>query len=170
MHYKIEIIKQRGFTLIELLVVIAILGSLGTIMAMTFSLVTKVSMESAAHNIMLAQVHLAGNWITKDVESAKTVAVGPSPALCTLTCYRWNGTDDITDTTIVVYEVKTNPDGTKWLTRKVDTSTAQGIAQYISDNTTFTLLPNNMYEVNVKAAYNNFPLNRIYKAEQRYPQ
>ncbi len=170
MHHKIEIIKQRGFTLIELLVVIAILGSLGAIMAMTFSLMTKVSMESAAHNIMLAQVHLAGNWITKDVESAKTVTVGPSPALCTLTCYRWNGIDDITNTTSIVYKITTDTNGIEVLTRKVDTNPEQQIAQYISSGTTFTLLSNNMYEVNVKAAYNNFPLNRIYKAEQRYPQ
>ena len=170
MNYKTAKMKQRGFTLIELLVVIAILGSLGAITAMTFSVVTKVSMESAAHNVMLAQVHLAGNWITKDVESAKTVTPGTSP---TMICYRWDGsTDNITDNTQIVYTITTDTNGIKMLTRKVNNGTAQMIAQYISSATLTQLTPlsNYMYQLNINATYNNFPLNRIYKAEQRYPQ
>jgi prepilin-type N-terminal cleavage/methylation domain-containing protein len=170
MHHKIEILEQRGFTLIELLVVMAILTSLGAIMAMTFSLVTKVGTGSAAHNVMLAHVHLAGNWITRDVESAKIVTVGPSPALCTMKCYRWNGTDNITDNTQIIYRITTNTNGIKVLTRKVDTNPEQQIAEFISSDTTFTPLSNHMYELNIKAAYNTFSLNKIYKAEQRYPQ
>lgn len=171
MQSKIEMIKQRGFTLIELLVVMAVLGFLGTIMAVTFSLVTKVSMESAAHNIMLAHMHLAGNWITRDVESAKTVTLGTSPVVCTLTCYRWNGTTNDIDTIDVVYEIKTNPDGSKILTRKVNTDAAQMVAQYLSSATlTQPTVSIPVYQLNINAVYNNFPLNKIYKASQRYPQ
>ena len=129
-------------------------------------------MESAAHNIMLAQVHLAGNCITKDVERAKTVTLGTAPTVCTLTCYNWNGTDNITDNTNIVYTITTDTNGIKVLTRKVNTNTAQQIARYISSATLTQLTPpsNYMYQLNINAAYNSFPLNKIYKAGQRYPQ
>lgn len=172
MQPKSEIMEQRGFTLIELLVVIGILAFLAVITTMAFSLMTTVSLRSAADNIMLSQVHLAGNWITRDVERAKTVTPGTSPTVCTLICYIWNGTDNITDNTNIVYAIATDTYGVSWLTRKVNTGTAQQIAQYISSAnlTQLTPLSNYMYQDNITATYNNFSLNRVYKAEQRYPQ
>jgi len=159
----------------EIVVVSGILFVLSLMMVLAWGLVSTVSMRSAADNVMLAHVHLAGNWIAKDVERAKSVTIGPSGALCTMICYRWDAaTENIADDTKIVYKFTTNADNIPVLTRQVDSNPAQQIAQYISsDNTTFTSLyptENNTYKLDIWSVYKNFRLNKIYKASQRYPQ
>jgi len=91
--------KQNGFTLIELLVVIAIVGVLSAAVAMTFGIVTTVSTTAMGQNRALSQVHMAGSWISRDVQNAKAgkelkttaeLQATDNKALCFMQCSVWD--------------------------------------------------------------------------------
>ena len=165
------LVRQRGFTLVELLVVIAVIGLVTGVMAMMFSLVTKVSTTSTSQNIVLSQVQQAGSWLSRDIMSADNVTLYTSGTrLCKIGRYQWNGTDNITSA-IIDYDITNNK-----LTRTVEPGQAQIIAQFISphgsgtDLTASTLLTeNNTYIFNVQSIYSTSSFSRVYKMNQRIP-
>lgn len=161
--------KQNGFTLIELLVVIAILGFLSAAMAMTFSVVSTTSTMAAGQNMALSQVHLAGNWISKDVQSAITGSVNNTTGLCSMKCYIINTTTFSTENMTVTYNINS---GVLTRTSQVGTNSPIEImaARYIdSTGTTFTCensTENKFFKLVVKSNYNNSTFQKVYEIKQ----
>jgi prepilin-type N-terminal cleavage/methylation domain-containing protein len=164
--------KQNGFTLIELLVTMAILGFVSAAMAMTFSVVTKVSTEAMGQNQALTEVHMAGSWISRDVQNAKTgkelkttaeLQATDNKALCFMQCSVWDSaaksfkqyTDNITYRIDNGMLIRTNQP------ENGGTITQTTIAHYIegpSENVTY-FAPENIttkyFILTVTANYNN---------------
>lgn len=87
--------KQLGFTLIELVVVLSLVGIISGIVALTIGMSMKISGITTPRNLLISQVHLAGNWITGDVHSCvgSTISAGtPGTWGCSMERYIWNGT------------------------------------------------------------------------------
>ncbi|MCX6005442.1 MAG: prepilin-type N-terminal cleavage/methylation domain-containing protein, partial [Chloroflexi bacterium] len=66
---KVNLKEQLGVTLIELLVVIALIGIVSGVIALTIVMATRITSITTPQNMLMSQVHLAGNWISKDVQS-----------------------------------------------------------------------------------------------------
>ncbi len=161
--------SRSGFTLVELLIVIAVIGFLTAVLALTFSAVTRISSTSMSQNIVLSQVQMAGDWISRDILSAENVtAYSSGTRLAMISRYQWNGTDNITKVT-VYYDINGNT-----LTRTVGTGNAQQVAQFISPIGSGTSLAastaaseNKTYILTVQSVYNNSNFSRVYKVSQR---
>jgi prepilin-type N-terminal cleavage/methylation domain-containing protein len=97
--------KQNGFTMIELLVVMAIIGILSAGAAMTFDLVMKTSSTAMEQTRGLGEVHMAGNWISRDMKNAVgTVVSTTGNTLCSMLCSV--GVDFATDNVTYVIDTE----------------------------------------------------------------
>ncbi len=162
MRYKAE----GGFTLVELLVVIGILGFLSAAMVMTFGVITKTSSTAAGQNMALSEVHMAGNWISRDVVNAIAHTVQPTAGgtLCSMQTYAWNSSTGIFDQLAVIYVIA---DGI--LTRQVGSDPAIQVARYIVPAaTTFTCEDNatRYFRLTVRAEYNGTGVTEVYRIKQ----
>lgn len=163
-----RLLKCDGYTLVELIVVIGIIGLLAAVMALTFNVVTRVSTTARGQNIVFSQVHTAGNWISKDVESADNVTAGSTGNWkCSIQRYNWNGVDNIT-TIQIDYNISNGV-----MTRSVNGGQGQFIAQYISnpgtDTTFMASTENNTYLLTVKSVYSKSSYQCVFKINQITP-
>jgi len=145
--------REGGYTLVELLVIIGILSFLSVVMAMTFGMLAKVNSTNVGQGGAMSQVHLAANWISRDVQSADNVTAGSTGSWgCSVQRYFWTGTAISTEK---IDYVITNGQ----LLRKVNNGQGRQVAQYLSgagtdtsfvavsaDNATFTLKVKAIYE------------------------
>jgi prepilin-type N-terminal cleavage/methylation domain-containing protein len=161
--------KQKGFTLIELLVVISIIGFLSAAIAMTFAVVSRTSAMAMSENRVLSQVHLAGNWITRDVQNAIKGTVVNTPGLCSMQCYVLNGDIFSAENATVSYTID---NGILNRTSRVGSSSARTVqvAQFIdASKTTFTcenITENKYFQLKVRASYSNSTFEKVYKIKQ----
>jgi len=175
--------KQSGFTLIELLVVIAILGFLSAAIAMTFGMVTTVSTTAMGQNQALSEVHMAGSWISRDVQAAKTgkevkttveLAATDNKTLCFMQCSVWDSSAKIFKqyTDNVTYRIDNGI-----LTRTSQPENGGAIAQTTiarfiegpSETTTFFSsenITNKYFILKVKSNYNNSSFEKVYKIKK----
>lgn len=172
--------KQNGFTLVELLVVIAILGFISAAIAMTFGMVTTVSTTAMGQNQALSEVHMAGSWISRDVQAAKTgkivkttadLQATDSKVLCFIQCSVWDSsaksfklyTDNVT------YRIDNGI-----LTRTSQPENGGAIAQatiarfIVGPGPTTTYfssenITNKYFILTVKSNYNNSSFEKVYK-------
>ena len=166
MRYK----GEGGFTLVELLVVIGILGFLSAAMVMTFGVITKTSSTAVGQNMALSEVHMAGNWISRDVVSAVADSVQPASGstLCTMQAYAWNSSTQAFDYPVLTYALT---DGI--LTRQVGSDPAIQVARYIVPAaTTFTCEDNatRYFRLIVRAEYNGTGVTEVYWIKQMLTQ
>lgn len=182
--------KRNGFTLIELLVVIAIIGVLSAAVALTFSVVTKVSSQAMEQNSALSQVHMAGSWISKDmknvvkdevpglVKATDELSATDNTLLCFMQCYAWDSLNNgfAAVNVNVTYRIVNGI-----LTRKSQPANGSApetiitIAQYIEGpglGTTYFVQadddPDHYYTLTVTADYNNAHITKIYKIMRGY--
>jgi prepilin-type N-terminal cleavage/methylation domain-containing protein len=169
--------NKRGFTLIEVLVVIGIVGTLSLIMSMTINMVRNSTRDTTARNTAMTQVHLAADWIARDIESssgsivttAKNPATAPNPLmLCQIMRYSWQGT--VMSTENITYVVNNT---TKQLLRQVDGSSGILIARgFSSDNLTRVdseTLGSNRYIIKLTSEFVGEGFSQQYKVSRRAP-
>lgn len=164
-----EYSKRNGFTLVELLIVIGILGFLSVAMAVTFSVVTKTSTLAAGQNMALSQVHLAGSWISRDVQNALKGSVANTTGLCSMTCFVLNGQTFSSENVTVTYTIN-NGILTRISQVGANSPSVNNVAQYIdSSGTSFTcenVTENKYFKLIVKANYNGSTFEKVYKIKQ----
>jgi len=85
--------RQKGFTIVELLVAVAIIGILSAATVMTFGVVTKTGTTTVGQSTTLGAVHMAGNWIMRDMQNARTGTVQTTvgDTLCSMQCRTGDG-------------------------------------------------------------------------------
>jgi type II secretory pathway pseudopilin PulG len=155
-----------GYTLTELLVVLGTVALLSGVIAMTFSVITTTNRMNTDETIAMLQVHEAGRWITKDVQSADNVTGYSDVAWnCAMNCFKWTGTS--VATVLVEYVIQ---DGV--LLRKVNGDQGTQIAMHLADPGTNTLFSkstseNNTYLLSVRAVYNGASISKAYKINKR---
>ena len=159
---------QNGYTLVELLVVISILAVLTSVTAITFSTITIVGTRTASQNMVISQVQMAGDWISKDVVSSCNVTAGsPGSWQCSMQRYIWDGADNVT-LQRVSYVIE---DGI--LKRKVEDGAGVEVARFISGSGTDTTFvassENNTYLLTVSSQFNEASFKRVYKIKCKSP-
>ena len=71
---------QKGFTLVEVLVVVAILGVIAVPLAYTTITLLTNPARSNDENVVLQQVRNVGDWISRDVQMARSVTASDPPS------------------------------------------------------------------------------------------
>lgn len=160
--------QTYGYTLVELLVVISILAVLSSVMAITFSTVTVVGTRTASQNMVISQVQMAGEWISKDVVSSCNVTAGsPGNWQCSMQRYIWDGVDNIT-TKRVSYVIENGI-----LKRKIEDGADVEVARFISgpgsDTTFVASSENNTYLLTVSSQFNEASFKSVYKIKCKSP-
>jgi len=84
---------NRGFTLIELLVVLGIGTTIAGVMSMTIASVMRLVPLNNDRVVTLRQVQNTGFWISRDVQMARIVTIGP-PGGELLVHLEWDEYDD----------------------------------------------------------------------------
>jgi prepilin-type N-terminal cleavage/methylation domain-containing protein len=158
--------KQGGFTLIELLVVIAILVLVSSAVVMTLSVVTQTSTTALGQGMALSEVHMAGNWISRDVVSAVADSVQPTSGstLCSMQAYAWNNSSQSFDYPVLTYVLT---DGV--LTRQVGSAPATQVAKFIDPAATIFTCEDNAtryFKLTVRAEYNGTGVTEVYRIKQ----
>ncbi|MFC2045088.1 type II secretion system protein J [Chloroflexota bacterium] len=154
---------ERGFTLIEMLISLAIMSAIVGGVAMTTMALLTHPQRSTNQNIVLQQVQNAGYWISRDVQSAKTISFD-DPSGFPLNIGVPVDTDPDNDYSIIYFF-----DGNQLL-RQVDASSETIVANHIVvDTTTFSIstLNDNAYELTVQASKDAAMVERSYEITQR---
>ena len=160
-------ISENGFTIIEVIVALAITGIIVPVMAMSTATLLSNNQGAVDHNIVLQQVQNVGYWISRDVQTAKTVTL-TEPGGFPLTLLIPDDANEGND-----YSVEYLFNGSKLKRRVYDSShtlTAEiNVAEYIElSNTTFQQIPEtNSYEITVKASQGGVVVVRSYQVSQR---
>ena len=71
---------QKGFTLVEVLVVVAILGVIAVPLAYTTITLLTNPARSNDENVVLQQVRNVGDWISRDVQTSRSVTASDPPS------------------------------------------------------------------------------------------
>lgn len=158
--------KEKGFTLIELLVGLAITSVIIVAMCMTITTLVTNSQGTTERSTALRQVQNAGYSISHDVQMAKTVTPDGTSGF-PLTLDIPIDTDENND-----YSVDYLFDGDKLKRQVYDFSHTlikeTVVAEYIDvDETTFTALGLNTYELTIRASTGEAVTERSYQIEQR---
>ena len=169
--------QQNGFTLIELLVVISIIGIMSVTAAMTFGVVTRTSSAAMDQTRELSEVHLVGNWISRDMKNAiGAVDNTTGNTLCAMQCSVGVGfaTDNVT------YQIDTDERILTRTSKRVgssDPASTITIARFIAGpgaDTTFFSTENTTsgyFKLKVTADYNQSvpgSVSGVYKIAQGY--
>ncbi len=161
---------RQGYTLVEIIVLISIIGFVSLVMALTFGVVSRINLSDTGQSVSLNQVHQAGSWISRDVESAENITAGSAGSWhCAITRFSYNPADNIT-TQSIEYVISNGV-----LLRKVNGSSGTPVAEYMVNpgtDTTFvkaaaTATENNTYILTVKATYQNSTNTQTFKIFQR---
>jgi len=157
---------EKGFTLIELLVGLAITSVIIVAMGMTITTLVTNSQGTTERSVVLRQVQNAGYSISHDVQMAETVTPDGTSGF-PLTLDIPVDTDQNND-----YSVDYLFDGNKLKRQVYDSSHTlikeNMIAEYIDvDETTFTDLGFNTYELTIKASNGEAVAERSYQISQR---
>ena len=169
--------KHNGFTLVELLVVMSISGIIIAAAAMTFNVVTKTSSTAMEQTRELGEVHMAGNWISRDMKNAiGAVDNTTGNTLCAMQCSVGVGfaTDNVT------YRIDTDERILTRTSKRVgssDPASTITIARFIAGpgaGTTFFSTENTTsgyFKLKVTADYNQSvpgSVSGVYKIAQGY--
>ena len=163
MKYK----SEKGFTLVEVIIALAITGIIVPAMAMSTATLLTNNQKAVAHNIVLQQVQNVGYWISRDVQTSKTLTV-TEPSGFPLTLVIPHDTNEGND-----YSVEYLFDGSRLKRRVYDSShtlTAEmNVANCIElANTTFQEIPEtSSYEIIVEASQGGVVVVRNYQIRQR---
>lgn len=157
--------SEKGFTLIEVMIAVAIMGLIMPVMTMTTTTLLTNHQQANDHNIVLHQVQNVGYWISRDVQMAKDVTF-TDPGGFPLTLDIPVDTDESND-----YSVDYLFDGNKLKRQVYDSSDTlileTLIAEYIDvQDTTFSTLGSNIYNLTVKVSKGEVVMERCYKVSQ----
>jgi prepilin-type N-terminal cleavage/methylation domain-containing protein len=124
---------QKGFTLAEMIVVLAIVGIIATAATMAIVQVISGSSNTSNHMTAVRQVQNAGFWVSRDTQSAQSVAPAPDEDGFPLTL-TW--TDRFGYDHQVVYSLVDMADGLKELQRHytclaLDLDVTSTVAEFI---------------------------------------
>lgn len=158
--------KEKGFTLIELVVGLAIMSVIIVAMGMTITTLVTNFQGTTERSVVLRQVQNAGYSISHDVQMAENVTLDETNGF-PLTLDIPVDTDENND-----YSVNYLFDGNKLKRQVYDSSDTlikeTVVAEYIDvDETTFTALGSNTYELSVRASTGEAVAERSYQVEQR---
>ncbi len=147
----------------EMLVATALISVLTLAAAGAIQMILRVSDQAKDQTVVLRQVQNAGDWVSKDVSTAKpgTVSVN-AQGLPSMQAYAWDGANFTEHT--VEYAFSANA-----LYRKVD-GTAPGIliAQYIDTQATQFSLQGSVYKFNVQVTYDGRTYSGAYESKAGY--
>ena len=157
--------SEKGFTLIEVMIAVAIMGIIMPVIAMTTTALLTNHQQANDHNVILHQVQNAGYWISRDVQMAKDV-IFDDPSGFPLTLDIPVDTDENNN-----YSVDYLFDGNKLKRQVYDSSDTlileTLIAEYIDvQDTTFSTLGSNIYNLTVKVSKGEVVVERCYKVSQ----
>ena len=158
--------KEKGFTLIELVIGLAIMSVIIVAMGMTITTLVTNSQGTTERSVVLRQVQNAGYSISHDVQMAENVILDGTGGF-PLTLDIPVDTDQNND-----YIVDYLFDGNKLKRQVYDSSYTlikeTVVAEYIDvDETTFTDLGSNTYELTVRASTGEAVAERSYQVKQR---
>lgn len=157
---------EKGFSLIEVIVGLAIISIIIVAMSMTITTIVTNSQGTTERSVVLRQVQNAGYSISHDVQMAENVTpdgTGGFPLTLDIPV----DTDQNND-----YSVDYLFDGDKIIRQVYDSSHTlikeTVVAEYIDvDETTFTALGSNAYELTVRASSGEAIAERSYQVKQR---
>ncbi|MBA7565592.1 hypothetical protein ES708_07277 [subsurface metagenome] len=159
---------QKGFTLVEILVVVAILGVIAVPLAyMTITLLTNPA-RSNDENVVLQQVRNVGDWISRDVQMARTVDFDEPDVFLTLSIPYVDDNNEEKD-----YRVDYLFDGAKLKRQLYDSSgnltSETFIADYIDTAITSfsTVNATGLHQLEVRAIRGEAEITLKYEASQR---
>lgn len=157
---------EKGFSLIEVIVGLAIISIIIVAMSMTITTIVTNSQGTTERSVVLRQVQNAGYSISHDVQMAENVTpdgTGGFPLTLDIPV----DTDQNND-----YSVDYLFDGDKIIRQVYDSSHTlikeTVVAEYIVvDETIFTALGSNTYELTVRASNGEAVAERSYQVKQR---
>lgn len=157
---------EKGFTLIEAVIGLAVISVIIVAMTMTITTLVTNSQGTTERSIVLRQVQNAGYSISHDVQMAENITpdgTGGFPLTLDIPV----DTDQNND-----YSVDYLFDGNKLKRQVYDSSYTlikeAVVAEYIDvDETTFTALGSNTYELTVRASTGEAVAERSYQVKQR---
>lgn len=157
---------EKGFTLIEAVIGLAVISVIIVAMTMTITTLVTNSQGTTERSIVLRQVQNAGYSISHDVQMAENITpdgTGGFPLTLDIPV----DTDQSND-----YSVDYLFDGNKLKRQVYDSSDTlikeAVVAEYIDvDETTFTALGSNTYELTVRASTGEAVAERSYQVKQR---
>ena len=137
--------SQRGFTLVEALVAMAIASSItGAISTGIYQVFTS-HVQSTAHMTAIKQVENAIHWLSRDVQQAQVLDLGPDSGFpVNLTWVNWDGVVEQVTYTLVgdelerAYSTGGGP-VTNVVARHIDSDSAETNLQFIDGVFTFKI-------------------------------
>lgn len=156
--------KQKGYGLLEIIIALALVGILGLgITAFTIQTITETK-RSSVHMQAIQHLENAGFWVSRDVQMAQTVTVGPSAGFPLQ--LEW------VDTNQDVYQVTYNATGNqvqRSLVKNDGEPLKLIVAQSINNAPTLTSCDytNGLLTFNVTATLGNYSLSRTYQIKKR---
>jgi prepilin-type N-terminal cleavage/methylation domain-containing protein len=158
--------REKGFTLIEVLVGLAIMSIIVLAMSMTITIIVTNSRGTTERSVVLREVQNAGYSISRDVLMADDVTLDGTSGFPLILVIPVD-TDENNN-----YSVNYLLDGDQIIRQVYDSSDTligeRAVAEYIDvDETTFSALSFNTYELTVKACDGEAVAERSYQIKQR---
>jgi prepilin-type N-terminal cleavage/methylation domain-containing protein len=161
--------NEKGFTLLELLLVLAITGAIGGTMVLTTTTIVKITPQSNDNIVALHQVHSAGYWITRDVQTAQIVDIAPPYGEFLQLSAAVTGAAN----SVITYQLEDTVDGLKKLMRVKDGASvmvAENIYYNPGEPDTSTKIldyQNNLLSFRICTKSGNVTVSNKYEAAQR---